>query len=39
MAPTYTDKCATPEEIRRQSCAIASDIWSLGILLYTLLAG
>lgn len=39
MTPSYTAKCAIPEEIRKQSYATASDIWSLGILLYTLLAG
>lgn len=39
MTPCYTAQFGAPEVLKRQGYDEACDIWSLGILLYTLLAG
>uniref|UniRef100_A0AAY4EL06 Ribosomal protein S6 kinase n=1 Tax=Denticeps clupeoides TaxID=299321 RepID=A0AAY4EL06_9TELE len=39
MTPCYTANFVAPEVLKRQGYDAACDIWSLGILLYTLLAG
>ncbi|KAM4694768.1 ribosomal protein S6 kinase alpha-2 [Discoglossus pictus] len=39
MTPCYTANFVAPEVLKRQGYDTACDIWSLGILLYTMLAG
>ncbi|KAL0276155.1 UNVERIFIED_CONTAM: hypothetical protein PYX00_003784 [Menopon gallinae] len=39
MTPCYTANFAAPEVLKRQGYDAACDIWSLGIILFTLLAG
>ncbi|XP_029140470.1 ribosomal protein S6 kinase alpha-1 [Protobothrops mucrosquamatus] len=39
MTPCYTANFVAPEVLKRQGYDEACDIWSLGILLYTMLAG
>ncbi|XP_075226417.1 ribosomal protein S6 kinase alpha-2-like isoform X2 [Lycorma delicatula] len=39
MTPCYTANFVAPEVLKRQGYDAACDIWSLGVLLYTLLAG
>uniref|UniRef100_A0A3Q3X6M1 Ribosomal protein S6 kinase n=1 Tax=Mola mola TaxID=94237 RepID=A0A3Q3X6M1_MOLML len=39
MTPCYTATFMTPEVLRKQGYDAACDIWSLGILLYTMIAG
>ncbi|KAI3388138.1 hypothetical protein SNEBB_001198 [Seison nebaliae] len=39
MTPCYTANFAAPEVLKRQNYDAACDVWSLGIILYTLLAG
>ena len=39
MTPCYTANFAAPEVLRKQGYDKACDIWSLGVLLYTMLAG
>ncbi|XP_024085925.1 ribosomal protein S6 kinase 2 beta-like isoform X2 [Cimex lectularius] len=39
MTPCYTANFVAPEVLKKQGYDAACDIWSLGILLYTLLAG
>lgn len=39
MTPCYTANFAAPEVLRKQGYDQACDIWSLGVLLYTMLAG
>lgn len=39
MTPCYTANFVAPEVLKRQGYHAACDIWSLGILLYTMLAG
>lgn len=39
MTPCYTANFVAPEVLKRQGYDAACDIWSLGIILYTLLAG
>lgn len=39
MTPCYTANFVAPEVLRRQGYDEACDIWSLGVLLYTMLAG
>lgn len=39
MTPCYTATYVAPEVLKRQGYDQACDIWSLGVLLYTLLAG
>ncbi|UYV81796.1 RPS6KA2 [Cordylochernes scorpioides] len=39
MTPCYTANFVAPEVLRRQGYDQACDIWSLGVLLYTMLAG
>uniref|UniRef100_A0A452J576 Ribosomal protein S6 kinase n=2 Tax=Durocryptodira TaxID=1579337 RepID=A0A452J576_9SAUR len=39
MTPCYTANFVAPEVLKRQGYDAACDIWSLGILLYTMLAG
>lgn len=39
MTPCYTANFAAPEVLKRQGYDEACDIWSLGVLLYTMLSG
>ncbi|XP_078538765.1 ribosomal protein S6 kinase alpha-1 isoform X1 [Lissotriton helveticus] len=39
MTPCYTANFVAPEVLKRQGYDMGCDIWSLGILLYTMLAG
>ncbi|KAK7605260.1 hypothetical protein V9T40_007118 [Parthenolecanium corni] len=39
MTPCYTANFVAPEVLKRQGYDAACDIWSLGVLLYTLLSG
>lgn len=39
MTPCYTANFVAPEVLKRQGYDAACDIWSLGVVLYTLLAG
>ncbi|XP_012514728.1 PREDICTED: ribosomal protein S6 kinase alpha-2 [Propithecus coquereli] len=39
MTPCYTVNFVAPEVLKRQGYDAACDVWSLGILLYTMLAG
>lgn len=39
MTPCYTANFVAPEVLKRQGYDLACDIWSLGILLYIMLAG
>ncbi|XP_015850328.1 ribosomal protein S6 kinase alpha-2 isoform X7 [Peromyscus maniculatus bairdii] len=39
MTPCYTANFVAPEVLKRQGYDAACDVWSLGILLYTMLAG
>ncbi|XP_046885897.1 ribosomal protein S6 kinase alpha-2 isoform X2 [Hypomesus transpacificus] len=39
MTPCYTANVVAPEVLKKQGYDAACDIWSLGILLYTMLAG
>ncbi|XP_060061132.1 ribosomal protein S6 kinase alpha-2 isoform X2 [Erinaceus europaeus] len=39
MTPCYTASFVAPEVLKRQGYDAACDVWSLGILLYTMLAG
>ncbi|KAG8583128.1 hypothetical protein GDO81_008290 [Engystomops pustulosus] len=39
MTPCYTANFVAPEVLKRQGYDAACDIWSLGILLYTMIAG
>lgn len=39
MTPCYTANFVAPEVLKRQGYDKACDIWSLGILLHTMLAG
>lgn len=39
MTPCYTAQFVAPEVLKRQGYDKACDIWSLGILLYTMLSG
>uniref|UniRef100_A0A6I8P4P0 Ribosomal protein S6 kinase n=1 Tax=Ornithorhynchus anatinus TaxID=9258 RepID=A0A6I8P4P0_ORNAN len=39
MTPCYTANFVAPEVLKRQGYDVGCDIWSLGILLYTMLAG
>lgn len=39
MTPCYTANFVAPEVLKRQGYDAACDVWSLGVLLYTMLAG
>ncbi|BHF75339.1 Ribosomal protein S6 kinase alpha-2 [Sparganum proliferum] len=39
MTPCYTAQFAAPEVLKMQGYHVACDIWSLGVLLYTMLVG
>jgi tetratricopeptide (TPR) repeat protein len=39
MAALMTPEYASPEQIQGQACTVASDVYSLGVILYELLAG
>lgn len=39
MTPCYTANFVAPEVLKRQGYDAACDIWSLGVILFTLLAG
>lgn len=39
MTPCYTAQFVAPEVLKRQGYDAACDVWSLGVLLYTMLAG
>ena len=39
MTPCYTANFVAPEVLKKQGYDAAIDVWSLGILLYTMLAG
>lgn len=39
MTPCYTANFVAPEVLKKQGYDAACDIWSLGVLMYTLLAG
>ena len=39
MTPCYTANFVAPEVLKRQGYDAACDVWSLGVLLYTMVAG
>jgi len=39
MTPCYTANFVAPEVLKKQGYDAACDVWSLGVLLYTMLAG
>lgn len=39
MTPCYTANFVAPEVLKKQGYDAACDIWSLGVLMYTLLSG
>ena len=39
MTPCYTATFVAPEVLKKQGYDRACDVWSLGVLLYTMLAG
>jgi p90 ribosomal S6 kinase len=39
MTPCYTAAFAAPEVLKRQGYDMSCDVWSLGVLLYTMLSG
>ena len=39
MTPCYTEQFVAPEVLKRQGYDAACDMWSLGVILYSMLAG
>lgn len=39
MTPCYTAQFAAPEVLKKQGYDMSCDVWSLGVLLYTMLCG